>query len=116
MDYLVKHQYIDPLTANLKRKDLHLSQSLPEATLRNLVASHAGLNNAVSFNCVGAPEVVLDEQFTAFKHFLRTECLPTFRSVGFWDRDGRGSVLGSGWTGVCFGIGVDGGLWGGGTV
>jgi len=80
MDYLVKQQYIDPQTANLKRKDLHLSQSLPEATLRHIVGSHAGLNNSVSFNCMGTSEVVLDEQFTQFKHYLLTECVPSHRS------------------------------------
>jgi len=79
MDYLVKHQYIDPQTANLKRKDLHLAQSLPDATLRHLVTSNTGVNNAFSFNCVGSPEVVLDEQFTAFKHILQTETAPAYR-------------------------------------
>jgi hypothetical protein len=79
MDYLVKHQYIDPQTANLKRKDLHLSQSLQEATLRNYVAKHAGLSNIVTYNCSGSSETLFDEQFTAFKHHLLTDAIQPFR-------------------------------------
>jgi len=79
MDYLVTHQYIDPQTAGLKRKDLHLTESVQESTLRNYAANHAGLSNVVSYNCIGASEVVFDEQYTAFKQFLRTDCLEKYR-------------------------------------